>query len=120
MTSASPPPVRVLLVSDRSPLSLGVEALLRDTMLLEVLCDPDASQVLERIRTFRPRAIVLGMACRDEQPISEWLQVLANQPGIRLVSLSLQDNSVRVYERGQMRTIPNAANLVDACAAVDA
>jgi hypothetical protein len=120
MTSASPSPVRVLLLSDRSPLSLGVEALLRDRMLLEVLCDPDADRVQERIQAFHPDVVVLGMACREEQPTSEWLHVLEDQPGIRLVSLSLQDNSVRIFDRGQMQTIPDAAKLLDAFPALGA
>lgn len=113
MTNPGPTAVRVLLLSDRSPLSLGVEAILRDKMLLEVLCDPDASEVLERVRAFQPYAIVLGMACREEQPTAEWLHLLEGLPEIRLVALSLQDNSARVYERGQVRTIPDAAQLLD-------
>lgn len=119
MTSARPSAVRVLLLSDQSPLSLGVEALLRDKTLLKVLCDPDANEVLELVRAFQPYAIVLGMACREEQPAAEWRQVLAGQPGIRLIALSLQDNSVRIYEQGQIRTIPDATKLLDALAAAD-
>lgn len=119
MTNTGSSAVRVLLVSDRSPLSLGVEAILRDKMLLEVLCDVDANKVLERVHAFRPYAIVLGMACREEQPIAEWLRLLEDRPDIRLVALSLQDNSARVYERGRVRTIPDAAQLSDALTAAD-
>lgn len=119
MTSPGSSAPRVLLLSDRSPLSLGVEAILRDKTLLEVLCDPDASKVLESVRAFQPYAIVLGMACRDEQPIEEWVRLLEGRLEIRLVALSLQDNSARVYERGRVWTIPDAAQLLDALTAVD-
>jgi len=59
---------RVLLISDESPLSLGVEAVLRDRLVLEVICDVDRASIRERIRTFQPDAVVLGAACKADEP----------------------------------------------------
>jgi len=103
---------RVLLLSDESPLSLGVEVLLRDRTVLEVICDLSEDKVLERIRAFQPHAVVVGTVPGKNEPAGKWLQVLSDVPGFRLITLSLQDNCVRIYDRGQMQTVPDAAGLL--------
>jgi len=106
---------RVLLISDESPLSLGVEAVLRDRLVLEVICDVDRASIRERIRTFQPDAVVLGAACKADEPAPEWLRIMSDGLGIRLLTLSLHDNGVRIYDRGKGRTVTDVAGLLEAC-----
>jgi hypothetical protein len=119
MTSArdSQLPRRVLLLSDGSPLSLGVEALLQDSTELEVVRYQDVDKVLERIRAFPPDAVVLGAAVWTDALASEWQRILSDVPQIRLIALSLQDNTVRIYQDGQTQTLPDASDLLNACRA---
>lgn len=115
--SASQWLTRVLLLSDESPLSLGAEAMLRDETALEVIRELDPDRVVECIRTFHPDAVVLGLADKTGESASEWLHLLSSVPDIRLIALSVQDNNLRIYERGQVHLLPDASGLLVACRA---
>jgi hypothetical protein len=104
---------RIVLISDQSPLSLGVEDMLRDKVVLEVIDGVDPSLILDRVHAFRPDAVVLGFACETDESVSEWLGLVSDVPGTLLVTLSLRDNCVRVYDRGRMQRVPDAASLLD-------
>ena len=100
-TRESQAPIRVSFCL-RITVSLGVEALLHDRTELEVVCHQDVDKVLERVRTFRPYAVVLVLQFgRLHELASEWQRILSDVPDIRLIPLSLQDNTVHIHQDGQ-------------------
>jgi DNA-binding NarL/FixJ family response regulator len=106
--------VRVLVFSDESLLSLGIETLLRGETLLETAsCESDMDETLDRIRTFQPHVVILGPYQQYGEAASKWMQILNDAPGIRLLGLSLQDNTICIY-RGERREVTEAGDLIAA------
>ena len=89
--------MRVLLLADESLLSVGVEKLL-DQGAFEILsCDPHQERVVDCINAIQPDVVILTAGRRPLEPSPDWLSVLRNRPGLRLIVLNLEETAVCVY-----------------------
>jgi DNA-binding NarL/FixJ family response regulator len=106
--------VRVLVFSDESLLSLGIETLLRGETLLETAsCESDMGETLDRIRAFEPQVVILATYQQYGETASNWMRILKDAPGIKLLGLSLQDNTICIY-RGDTQQMEEGADLLRA------
>jgi DNA-binding NarL/FixJ family response regulator len=107
-------PVRVLVLSDESLLSLGIDDLLRRETTLEVWsCGSGMDEALACLQVFQPQVVILRADCLQGSDASVWMEVLRDHPGIRLLGCSLADSSVCVYY-GERHQIKRVADLVEA------
>lgn len=87
---------RVVLVSNRSVLTAGVQHLLEDMHGLEVsVVSSDAADLQRRIRDLSPQAIVLDAEGAASQTMVT--QMLEQQPEARVIVLGLQRKNIEVY-----------------------
>ena len=106
--------MRVLVLSDETLFNLGVQSLLRRYPTLEILsCEPEASKVTAHLQSFRPDIVVLNAAQQEGIHSAEWLQVLRDRPGIRLLGLSLEDSTVCIYH-GETQQVKEVGDLLRA------
>jgi DNA-binding NarL/FixJ family response regulator len=106
--------VRVLVLSDESVLSFGVERLLRREATLEIVaCEAAADEVLGRIQTLQPNVVILTPARQQGESTLAWLRILRDMPGIRLITLDLQDSAIGIYQ-GMTQPVQDVADLLDA------
>ena len=106
--------IRVLVLSDESLFSLGVQNLLRQQEALEILCcESDATAVEAYLQMFQPHIVILNSDQRSDTSAPEWIQILRDTPGVKLLGLSLQDNSICIY-RGETKQVKEVADLVRA------
>jgi DNA-binding NarL/FixJ family response regulator len=106
--------VRVLVLSDETLFNFGVQNLLSQQEALEILsCEPDAGAVKAQLQAFQPHIVVLNSAQQQGASAPEWIDILRDTPGVRLLGLSLQDSSVCIY-RGDTMQVREVADLVRA------
>ena len=106
--------VRVLVLSDETLFNLGVQNLLSQQEALEILsCEPDAGAVQAQLQAFQPHIVVLNSAQQQGASAPEWIDILRDRPGVRLLGLSLRDSSVCIY-RGETMQVREVADLVRA------
>jgi DNA-binding NarL/FixJ family response regulator len=106
--------VRVLVLSDESVLSFGVERLLRREATLEIVaCVATADEALGRIQTLQPNVVILTPARQQGESTLAWLRILRDMPGIRLITLDLQDSAIGIYQ-GMTQPVQDVADLLDA------
>jgi len=106
--------VRVLVLTDESLFNLGVQNLLGQQEALEILgCESDADEIRHHLQTFQPHVVILNSAQQYGATTPEWMQILRDTPGIRLLGLSLQDNSICIY-RGETQQVTEVEDLVRA------
>ena len=105
---------RVLVLSDQSLFNLGVQNLLRQCSTLEIRsCESDLDVVLTCLQTFQPRVVIIDSDQQQGAPASEWMHILRSAPEIKLLGLSLQDNSICIY-RGETQQVREVEDLVRA------
>ena len=106
--------VRILVLSDESLFNLGVQNLLGRYPTLEILsCDTGEEEVAAHLQSFQPDVVVLNMAQQQGAQAAEWLRVLRDRPGIRLLGLSLEDSTVCIY-RGETQQVKEVGDLLRA------
>jgi DNA-binding NarL/FixJ family response regulator len=106
--------MRVLVLSDESLFSLGVQNLLRQYSTLEIRsCESDLGVVLACLQTFQPHVVVLDSDQQHSTTASEWMHILRSRPGIKLLGLSLRDNTICIY-RGETQQVTEVADLLRA------
>ena len=106
--------VRVLVLNDESLFNLGVQNLLGQQEVLEVLgCESDEDEIRHHLQTFQPHVVILNSAQQDGATTPEWMRILRDTPGIRLLGLSLQDNSICIY-RGEIQQVREVEDLMRA------
>ncbi len=106
--------VRVLVLSDETLFNLGVQSLLNRYPTLEILsCEPDADKVTAHLHSFQPDIVVLNTAQQQGAKAAEWLQILRDSPGIRLLGLSLEDSTICIYH-GETQQVREVGDLLRA------
>jgi len=105
---------RVLVLSDESLFTLGVQNLLRQYATLEICsCEADLDGVLGCLQSFQPHVVVLDSDQQHGTTASQWMHILRSRPEIKLLGLSLQDNTICIY-RGETQQVTEVADLLRA------
>jgi DNA-binding NarL/FixJ family response regulator len=88
----------------------GLESLLRENAQLDIVGqETDIKHALERIRELQPDVVILDS---DESDL-EVAHLLKVSPAIKIIGLSLQNNSLYVY-RASQRVTRGVSDLMDA------
>ena len=112
--------VRVLVLTDESLFNLGVRNLLGQQEVLGVLsCESDADEIRHHLQTFQPHVVIFDSDQQHGATTPEWMWILRDMPGIRLLGLSLQDNSICIYhgETQQVREVEDLVRAIEGAAA---
>ena len=106
--------MRVLVLSDESLFTLGVQKLLGRYPTLEMLsCDPDVEDIAAHLESLQPDIVVLNTAQQQGAQAAEWLQILRDRPGIKLLGLSLEDSTICIYH-GETQQVKEVGDLLRA------
>ena len=94
-------PVTVILWGREDVIGQGVEFLLRsrkDWEVVRVLGDNDFSELAKAVELVNPKVVIIYQGdCSDD---SQWaLQLMKNRPGIRVITFSLENSSLEVFDR---------------------
>ncbi len=105
---------RIVVIYRKSLLAQGLEALLKRTAGLEVVgMDFEREDAAQHIAVFHPEAVIVDV---DELGIvgkTLIMQVLQENPSVKVFCLSINGNNVDVYQRRQM-AVTKADELVEA------
>jgi len=94
--------------------SQGVACLLRQETSFEIVGQKtELDQAVAGIQKLQPDVIILDVHSRFDQPMAGLWQILTALPNIRVIGLSLQDNTFQIY-RVQQREVKSLADLIDA------
>ncbi len=105
---------RVFIVSSQSLFSQGVESLLRQEKGLDIVGrETDVDRAAERIREFRPDAVIVDSGDPADDPMPAVMRILREGVGTKVVGLNLQDNTICIY-RGEQRVVKEVKDLVEA------
>jgi len=89
---------RIFIISPHPLFSQGVEALLgKETAFRFVGRDTDADWAIESIRQVCPDVVILDCETPVFDQTAVIVRLLKERPGIIVIGLNLQDNTVRVY-----------------------
>lgn len=105
---------RVLVLHYKSLFAQGIERLLTKVKGLQVeSLELERDDVLEKVRRFQPGAIIVDV--EDIRAFGDGLvlQILREDPRIRVVCLSTTDSKVDIYDRHQT-VVGNTEELVKA------
>ena len=91
---------RVFILYSHGLFARGVQSLLAREQGVEVVgVEKDDRGALRRIKDLSPDVILLdSSACRDE-PCPAIAEIFQEAPGARVISISLQDNGVDIYDK---------------------
>lgn len=105
---------RVLVLSDESLFTLGVQNLLRQHPSLDIQSiESDLDEALGCLETFEPHVVVLDSDHQQGTFASEWMHILRSRPQIKLLGLSLEENTIVIY-RGETQQVREVADLLRA------
>ena len=90
---------RVFILSHHRMFGHGLESLLSKETNLELVGQAtDEQQAIEQIRKLHPNVVIWDSKNDREEPGPALLHVLKENPGIKLVNLSLHHNNAYVYQ----------------------
>jgi DNA-binding NarL/FixJ family response regulator len=91
----------VFVISGHLMFAHGLESLLRQEAQLDIVGqESDISQAIERIKELQPDVVILD----SDNSTLEIASILETRPGIKVISLSLQNNNLQVYQARQRVT----------------
>ncbi len=103
---------RVLILSDQSLFHLGIQNLLEQDTVLDVIgCELSAPELVDRIRATQPDVILLDSDHPPANITSQIMDILRDVPGIRLIGLSYQRSTLVVY-RGETKKVRDVSDLL--------
>ena len=101
---------RIFIISSHLLFSHGLESLLYPEPYLEIVGQKrDMEQAIEQIKELQPDVVILDSDNADSQVTP----ILHASPGVKVVSLSLQNNDLYVYQAKQ-RVAMETEDLVEA------
>jgi DNA-binding NarL/FixJ family response regulator len=101
-TAEIDPPIRVVLADDHPMYRYGVAAVLADEERLTLVGEAaSGSELLDLVRTARPDVVVTDLRMPDLNGIEVTRALLADQPGLPVLVLTMHDDDESVY--GAMR-----------------
>jgi DNA-binding NarL/FixJ family response regulator len=105
---------RVLILSDQSLFHLGIQNLLEQDTVLDIIgCELGGTEIMDHIRATRPDVIILDGDHPPATIASEIMDILRDVPGISLMGISYQHNTLCVY-RGETQEVRDVADLLKA------
>ncbi len=105
---------RVFILSRRSLFHQGIETLLSQEAKFEIVGqDTEPSAAVECIHAFNPDVIILNLDDPELDLSSPVLCVLRERADIRIVGLSLRENTICVFQ-GENKQIHQLDDLFDA------
>jgi len=106
--------VRVFILSARPLFGQGVESLLRRETGLEIVGrEADVDLAMDRIRELQPDVVVLDNSSPVCLLTPAVMDIFAACPGVRVVGLNLENNTVCIYS-GEQRVVESMEDLVEA------
>ena len=95
------PKTQIFVISSHLMFGQGLESLLRQEAKFEIVGqETDVDRALEKIKALQPEVIILDS---DNSSLAV-TTVLAASPGVKVISLSLQNNDLYVYQARQRVT----------------
>jgi DNA-binding NarL/FixJ family response regulator len=92
---------RIFVISGHLMFSQGLESLLRQEAGLDIVGqETDFSRAIERIKELLPDVIILD----SDDAAPKVASILGASSGVKVISLSLQDNNLYVYQAKQRVT----------------
>jgi DNA-binding NarL/FixJ family response regulator len=120
-----PAPTRLLIVDDHPLVREGLKARLSSLPSLEVIGEAgNAQEASEQVAQTRPDLVLMDVGMRDVNGIDLTRQLLAEQPGLLVLILSMYDNpeyvnrAMQAGARGYVLKDAPASDIIDAIAAV--
>ena len=103
---------RVFVIYKHSLLAEGVMALLSQQQAVEVTgAETDTATALARVRDLHPDVVILD--CTEGDPAYTIGCLLTECPGTRLITLSLKNDRMEIYDNYEVNT-PHPADLMKA------
>jgi DNA-binding NarL/FixJ family response regulator len=101
---------RIFVISDHLMFGQGLESLLRQEAELDIIGqETDFSQAIERIKELQPDVVILD----SDDAAPKVASILGASSGVKIISLSLQDNNLYVYQARQ-RVTKDVIDLLEA------
>jgi DNA-binding NarL/FixJ family response regulator len=92
---------RIFIISSHLMFSCGLESLLRQEAKLDFVGqEADVGRAIERIKELQPDVVILD----SDGSVPEVFSILRARPGVKVISLSLQNNNLCVYQAKQRIT----------------
>ena len=120
-----PAPTRLLIVDDHPLVREGLKARLSTLPSLEVIGEAgNAQEASEQVAQTRPDLVLMDIGMKDVNGIDLTRQLLAEQPGLLVLILSMYDNpeyvnrAMQAGARGYVLKDAPASDIIDAIAAV--
>jgi len=91
---------RVFILYSHSLFARGVQSILSREADVEVVgMEKDGPHALETIKALRPDVILVDSGAREEPARATISEIFQEAPDARLVSLSLQENGIDIYDK---------------------
>lgn len=92
-------PIRVLLVDDHKIVRDGLKSMLSKQMDIEVVGEAENGRVaLESVRVLQPDVVVMDIAMAELNGVDATREIVARDPGVRVVALSMHAESRYISE----------------------
>jgi DNA-binding NarL/FixJ family response regulator len=92
---------RIFVISDHLMFGQGLESLLRQEAELDIVGqETDFSRAFERIKELQPDVVILD----SDDAAPKVASILEASSGVKVISLSLQDNNLYVYQASRRVT----------------
>ena len=89
---------RIFILSRHRMFGHGLVSLLRQEKDLELVGqESDERKAIEQIKTLRPHVVIWDSAEAPDDSVPTVISILKENPGIRVVGLSLHNNNLYVY-----------------------
>jgi DNA-binding NarL/FixJ family response regulator len=101
---------RIFVISNHLMFSQGLESLLRQETKLDIVGqETDFSRAIERIKELQPDVVILD----SDDATPKVAPILGARPGVKVISLSLRDNNLYVYQ-ARKRVTKSVMDLLEA------
>lgn len=90
---------RVFILSHHPMFGRGLESLLRQKTELELVGqETDEQKAIAQIKALQPQIVIWDSPAASNDPISAIMRILKDNPGTKVVGLSLHDNNVYLFQ----------------------
>lgn len=90
---------RVFILSQHPMFGRGLESLLHREAGLELVGqETDEEQAIEQIRALKPQVVIWDSNGTQDGTMPTIIRILRENPGIRVIGLSLHNNNLYVYQ----------------------